>query len=88
MTGLLLAFYELSRRRTTIAVVDHDEPTWAMATDPDLWLALAELEPRHRAALLLRCLGMECARATRRAASGGGYLVVPVRGDSGSCPQC
>jgi len=32
------------------------EPTWAMASEPDLWLAIAHLEPEHRAALLLSVL--------------------------------
>lgn len=54
--GLRLAFNELRRRRR-IAIVDStNEPAWAMETDPDLWLALAQLEPHHRAAILLSVL--------------------------------
>ncbi|HVL03793.1 MAG TPA: RNA polymerase sigma factor [Acidimicrobiales bacterium] len=54
--GLRLAFTELRRRRPTVSLHEADEPTWAMTSDPDLWLALAELEPRQRAALLLSVL--------------------------------
>lgn len=54
--GLRLAFNELRRRRTRRDRATDDEPTWAMRTDPDLWLALAGLEPSHRAALLLNVL--------------------------------
>ena len=54
--GLRLAFNELRRRKTAIATPIGDEPTWAMSVDPDLWLALAALDPRHRAALLLSSL--------------------------------
>ena len=54
--GLRLAFNELRRRRR-MAVSDlGDEPTWAMSSDPDLWIALQQLEPHHRAALLLSTL--------------------------------
>jgi len=54
--GLRLAFNELRRRRG-IAVSDlSDQPTWAMSSDPDLWIALQQLEPQHRAALLLSTL--------------------------------
>jgi RNA polymerase sigma-70 factor (ECF subfamily) len=54
--GLRLAFNELRHRRIVDANTTGDEPTWAMTSDPDLWLALAELEPRQRAALLLTTL--------------------------------
>lgn len=54
--GLRLAFNELRRRQRTTPMGVADEPTWAMATDPDLWLALDQLEPRQRAALLLSVL--------------------------------
>jgi RNA polymerase sigma-70 factor, ECF subfamily len=54
--GLRLAFNELRRRRPTVSLQEADQPTWAMSSDPDLWLALAELEPRQRAALLLSVL--------------------------------
>jgi RNA polymerase sigma-70 factor (ECF subfamily) len=54
--GLRLAFNELRRRRR-MAVSDlGNEPTWATSSDPDLWLALKQLEPHHRAALLLSAL--------------------------------
>jgi RNA polymerase sigma-70 factor (ECF subfamily) len=54
--GLRLAFNELRRRRPTVVLSPADEPTWAMSSEPDLWLALAELPPTHRAALLLSTL--------------------------------
>jgi len=56
--GLRLAFNELRRRqRVACALGDSaPEPAWAMSSDPDLWVALGELEPRHRAALLLSTL--------------------------------
>lgn len=54
--GLRLAFNELRRRKRTAAWSPHREPTWAMSTDPDLWIALGHLEPRQRAALLLSVL--------------------------------
>ena len=57
--GLRLAFNELrrrERRRTTRANGDDANPEWAMATDPDLWDALAGLEAQQRAALLLSVL--------------------------------
>jgi RNA polymerase sigma-70 factor, ECF subfamily len=54
--GLRLAFNELRRRRATEARASTGEPTWATSSEPDLWIALAELEPRHRAALLLSTL--------------------------------
>jgi RNA polymerase sigma-70 factor (ECF subfamily) len=54
--GLHLAFNELRRRRPTSALTAADEPSWAMTSEPDLWLALGQLEPRQRAALLLSVL--------------------------------
>jgi RNA polymerase sigma-70 factor (ECF subfamily) len=54
--ALRLAFNELRRRRQTGPMNVPDEPTWAMDTDPDLWMALDRIEPRHRAALLLSTL--------------------------------
>jgi RNA polymerase sigma-70 factor, ECF subfamily len=55
--GLRLAFNELRRRRLTVRADDRGhEPAWAMTSDPDLWMALQELDPRHRAALLLTSL--------------------------------
>ena len=59
--GLRLAFNELRRRRPRTAAAPTPnqaagEPTWAMASQPDLWLALGQLEPPHRAALLLSTL--------------------------------
>lgn len=54
--GLRLAFNELRRRRRIHQRADGDEPSWAMTSEPDLWIALAQLEPPHRAALLLSTL--------------------------------
>ena len=54
--GLRLAFNELRRRRRLAPADSGPEPAWAMTSDPDLWIALGELEPRHRAALLLSTL--------------------------------
>jgi RNA polymerase sigma-70 factor (ECF subfamily) len=54
--GLRLAFNELRRRRRLTVSDLGDEPTWAMSSDPDLWTALQQLEPHHRAALLLSTL--------------------------------
>lgn len=54
--GLRLAFNELRRRRQHAAQAQTSPPEWAMTSDPDLWLALRALEPRHRAALLLTSL--------------------------------
>lgn len=53
--GLRLAFNELRRRRTA-ARAPGDEPGWAMSSEPDLWITLGQLEPQHRAALLLSTL--------------------------------
>lgn len=54
--GLRLAFNELRRRRLHAGDAQASPPEWAMTSDPDLWLALRELDPRHRAALLLTSL--------------------------------
>lgn len=55
--GLRLAFNELRRRRVVQARdAGNDEPSWAMSSEPDLWGALAQLEPHQRAALLLSTL--------------------------------
>ncbi len=54
--GLRLAFNELRRQRRMAASDLADEPTWAMSSDPDLWIALRQLEPHHRAALFLSTL--------------------------------
>ena len=54
--GLRLAFNELRRMRTVRSRESGEEPVWAMETDPDLWMALGEIEPRQRAALLLSAL--------------------------------
>jgi RNA polymerase sigma-70 factor (ECF subfamily) len=54
--GLRLAFNELRKRRSAPEHTSADEPSWAMATDPDLWLALADLPVEHRAALILNVL--------------------------------
>lgn len=54
--GLRLAFNELRRRRRLTALPDEGGPTWAMASEPDLWSALGELEPQPRAAMVLSVL--------------------------------
>lgn len=55
--GLRLAFNELRRRRVVQARdAGNDEASWAMSSEPDLWGALAQLEPHQRAALLLSTL--------------------------------
>jgi RNA polymerase sigma-70 factor (ECF subfamily) len=54
--GLRLAFDELRRRRRAPTLAAQLEPTWAMGSEPDLWMALGTLDPRHRAALLLNVL--------------------------------
>jgi RNA polymerase sigma-70 factor (ECF subfamily) len=52
--ALRLAFNQLrGRRRLLSAVRRADPPRWDGPSDPDLWAALARLEPRVRAALLL-----------------------------------
>lgn len=54
--GIRLAIDELRRRKRLVVLSDNAEPEWAMRSDPDLWRALAELEPRQRAALVLATL--------------------------------
>jgi RNA polymerase sigma-70 factor (ECF subfamily) len=54
--GLRLAFNELRRRRRLVALPDDGGPTWAMQSDPDLWAALAQLDPQQRAAIVLSTL--------------------------------
>lgn len=54
--GLRLAYNELRRRRRLVALGDEPEPSWAMTSEPDLWLALAQLDPQQRAALVLSTL--------------------------------
>jgi RNA polymerase sigma-70 factor (ECF subfamily) len=54
--GLRLAFNELRSRKRLVALREEDEPTWAMRSEPDLWVALAQLEPQQRAALVLSAL--------------------------------
>jgi RNA polymerase sigma-70 factor (ECF subfamily) len=54
--GLRLAFNELRRRRSRPTIPPQDEPSWAMASEPDLWMAIADLEPQQRAALILSVL--------------------------------
>lgn len=59
--GLRLAFNELRRRRAQWTTADaarqsDTEPSWAMSTEPDLWIALADLPLEHRAALVLSTL--------------------------------
>ena len=52
--GVRLGLNELRRRRRRPAVaLQDDAPVWATETDADLWAALAHLEPRQRAALIL-----------------------------------
>jgi RNA polymerase sigma-70 factor (ECF subfamily) len=54
--GIRLAFNELRRRRRASLLSTDAEPAWAMDVDPDLWLAIGQLDPQHRAALLLHTL--------------------------------
>jgi RNA polymerase sigma-70 factor (ECF subfamily) len=54
--GLRLAFNELRRRRRLTALPDGEGPTWAIASEPDLWAALGELDPHQRAAMVLSVL--------------------------------
>jgi RNA polymerase sigma-70 factor, ECF subfamily len=54
--GIRLALNELRRRKRFVVLTGATAPEWAMRSDPDLWLALAELEPSHRAALVLTTL--------------------------------
>jgi RNA polymerase sigma-70 factor (ECF subfamily) len=54
--GIRLALNEVRRRKRLVALTEQMEPEWAMRSEPDLWLALAQLEPLHRAALVLATL--------------------------------
>ncbi len=54
--GIRLALNEVRRRRRLVALDRAPEPEWAMASQPDLWVALGELDPQHRAALVLSTL--------------------------------
>ena len=54
--GLRLAFNELRRRRRHLPREATVQPAWALASEPDLWIALGQLEAAHRAALLLSTL--------------------------------
>ena len=54
--GIRLALNEVRRRRHLPLRGRDDGASWALAVDPDLWAALATLERRQRAALLLNVL--------------------------------
>jgi RNA polymerase sigma-70 factor (ECF subfamily) len=55
--ALRLAFNRLRRRRRWTAILHRSHPApWSDQTDPDLWLALRQLDGRTRAALLLNVL--------------------------------
>jgi RNA polymerase sigma-70 factor (ECF subfamily) len=55
--GLRLAFNHRRGRRRWLAAIGRVEPRpWSDASDPDLWAALATLEPSTRAALLFNVL--------------------------------
>ena len=54
--GINLAISELRRRWRWRGRAPTAEPTWVMEVDPDLWRAIADLDRRHRAALLLNVL--------------------------------
>jgi RNA polymerase sigma-70 factor, ECF subfamily len=51
--GLRLAFNELRRRRRWVFGHRSESDVFQPSVDPDLWAAIAALEPRHRAALVL-----------------------------------
>jgi RNA polymerase sigma-70 factor (ECF subfamily) len=52
--GLRLAFNHRRRRKRWLAAIGRLEPRpWSDPADPDLWTALATLDPRTRSALLL-----------------------------------
>lgn len=54
--GIRLALNELRRRKRLAPLTERGEPEWAMRSDPDLWIALASLEPPRRVALVLSVL--------------------------------
>jgi RNA polymerase sigma factor (sigma-70 family) len=57
VVGLRLALNERRRRRLWgFLSVRETDSTWAIQTNPDLWRALMNLEPRARAALVLTVL--------------------------------
>lgn len=51
-----LALSELRKRRLRLRRTPSADATWALHVDPDLWQAVAGLDVRHRAALLLNVL--------------------------------
>jgi RNA polymerase sigma-70 factor (ECF subfamily) len=54
--GIRLALNEIRRRKRLVPLTEPLEPEWAMRSEPDLWIALAQLEPAQRAALVLSVL--------------------------------
>jgi RNA polymerase sigma-70 factor (ECF subfamily) len=54
--GIRLALNEVRRRRRLVSLTDHEEPAWAMESEPDLWLAMARLGLNVRAALVLHVI--------------------------------
>jgi len=57
VVGLRLALNERRRRRRWgFFPIEDADSTWALRTDPDLWRALAKLDRRTRAALVLSVL--------------------------------
>jgi RNA polymerase sigma factor (sigma-70 family) len=57
VVGVRLALNERRRRRRwQLRSVREEDATWAMETQPDLWQALATLDPKVRAALVLTAL--------------------------------
>jgi RNA polymerase sigma-70 factor (ECF subfamily) len=54
VVGVRLAISETRRRRRWgFLPIDEGDSTWALQSDPDLWRALAGLDRRTRAALML-----------------------------------
>lgn len=54
--GIRLALNEIRRRHRLVELSEAPEPTWAIESEPDLWLALAQLDRPQRAALVLSTL--------------------------------
>jgi RNA polymerase sigma-70 factor (ECF subfamily) len=54
--GINLALSELRRRVRWRGRPPTDEPTWLLDVDPDLWAAIADLDRRQRAVLLMNTL--------------------------------